>query len=374
MLTEIRENALINALVGQLPRTSSQLNRLHESDAELIRLPGMNGILAVTTDSLVEEIERGLYEDPYLIGWMTVMINASDLAAVGADPIGILVSETLSEDADKEFLTELQRGIHEACTASGLCVLGGDTNFSDRLQMGGCALGIIADGEPLTRKGCKPGDLLFASGPLGQGSSYAYWKLASNSNEGGIHHQYKPFARMNQGRLLREFATCCMDSSDGALATLDQLMRLNRFGFILDTPLEKILHPDASHLSTKLRIPPWIMLAGPHGEFELIFTVPPPKAESFLTESMKIDWHPNFMGQVIGYYNTERYFGLHQDKVGDQNDQQNIVSRYRDILRFHHQGGFRPRGESRVVSERRTEHQRRTPGRSRQRPRYYHIG
>jgi len=299
MLNDVIENAAIYSLVRTFQRSALQLNNLQESDAELIRLPGMPGILAVTTDSLVEEIERGLYDDPYLIGWMTVMINVSDLAAVGADPIGILVSETLPQNAAEEFVAEVQRGIHEACAAAGLCVLGGDTNFSDRWQMGGCALGIIADGQPLTRKGCKPGDLLFASGPLGQGSSYAYSKLAATLQRETRMHEYQPEPRIRYGQLLRRYASACMDTSDGALATLDQLMRINGFGFILDTPLEKILHPDARRLAEKLHFPPWLMLAGFHGEFELLFTVPANSAGEFLEEASCTGWTPLYLGKVI---------------------------------------------------------------------------
>ena len=90
MTAVVHENALVESLVRALPRSLDQANGLGESDAELLRLPGTDLLLAITTDAIVEEIEAGLYRDPYLIGWMTVMSSASDLAAVGADPLGIL--------------------------------------------------------------------------------------------------------------------------------------------------------------------------------------------------------------------------------------------------------------------------------------------
>src|SRR3990170_7954855 len=104
------------------PRSPLQYNKLQESDSELVRLPGGNSLLAVTTDGVVEEIESGLYDDPYLIGWMTVIVNASDLAAVGAEPLGILINENLPQDLASEFTAELQRGIRDACAAAGLYV------------------------------------------------------------------------------------------------------------------------------------------------------------------------------------------------------------------------------------------------------------
>ena len=90
MMQEIQENALVAQLALHMTRNPRQLNGLQESDAELITLStGKSPILAVTTDSIVEEIEANLYTDPFLIGWMTVMVNLSDLAAVGAESIGV---------------------------------------------------------------------------------------------------------------------------------------------------------------------------------------------------------------------------------------------------------------------------------------------
>lgn len=200
----IFENALIESLANTFPRSQLQCNRLQESDAELIRLPGTDALLAITTDSIVEEIEVGLYTDPYLIGWMTVMVNASDLAAVGAEPFGILLNETLPRDAGGDFTASLQNGIHDACSVCSIHVLGGDTNFSSRLQMGGCALGFVSDGLPMTRLGCKPGDHLFASNRLGLGNGYALIQIGAGSTHREVSFQYQPQARLREGQLLRE--------------------------------------------------------------------------------------------------------------------------------------------------------------------------
>ena len=72
------EVSFVDLLAGRFLRSEHQLNARHEADAELIRIPGTETTLAITTDAIVEEIETGLYEDPYLIGWMTVAANASD--------------------------------------------------------------------------------------------------------------------------------------------------------------------------------------------------------------------------------------------------------------------------------------------------------
>jgi hydrogenase maturation factor len=67
-MTKIIENEFINLIAGKFNRAPSQINILHESDAEIIKLSGSAYYLAVTTDSIAEEIQSGLYNDPYLIG------------------------------------------------------------------------------------------------------------------------------------------------------------------------------------------------------------------------------------------------------------------------------------------------------------------
>jgi len=299
MLNDILENSFIQRLAASLPRSPLQQNGLQESDAELIRLPGTSSVLAITTDSIVEEIESGLYEDPYLIGWMTVMVNASDLAAVGADPVGILLNETLPPAASEDFLVRLQEGIRDACSATGLAVLGGDTNFASRLQMGASAVGIVPDARPTTRIGCQPGDILVASGPLGLGNAYAFVQLGRAWRSLPSSVPFMPKARVWEGRLLREFASCCMDTSDGAFATLDQLMRLNNTGFVLESKLEEFLHPVALDITGAAALPPWLTLAGPHGEFELLFTIPPERTGAFMETASTVGWTPLVIGKVV---------------------------------------------------------------------------
>jgi thiamine-monophosphate kinase len=299
MTTAVFENALIEKLTAGFLRSPHQLNGIRESDAELIRLPGMPSVLALTTDGIVEEIEAGLYDDPYLIGWMTVTVNASDLAAVGAEPVGILVNETLPQRVGDRFMSRLQEGIRDASKTYGLPVLGGDTNFSTRMQMSATALGVVPNGSPVTRRGCEPGDRLFVSGPVGLGSAFAMLQLEDETAVEGLALEYRPHARLTEGKLLRDFATSCMDSSDGIIPTLDELSQLNGIGFQLDMEVEELLHPAAVRLAAAVGMPPWMMLAGPHGEFELVFTVAPARRDAFVAHAVAHGWEPLEIGTVV---------------------------------------------------------------------------
>jgi thiamine-monophosphate kinase len=90
-----------------------------------------------------------------------------------------------------------------------------------------------------------------------------------------------------------------MDTSDGMISTLDQLMRLNNVGFELREDWEKVIDENALKYSRNLNIPPWLLFAGQHGEFELIFTIPKTLNEAFLEEALLTGLKPIELGKVI---------------------------------------------------------------------------
>lgn len=293
-LNSILENQKINKLLSDFRRSPHQLNKPHESDAEIIKLN--DALLAITTDSISEEILTGLYDDPYIIGWMIVTVNMSDLAAVGSSPSGILISEIIPKLFSEEKIVDLQKGISDACGTYNTFLLGGDTNEGKNLVLTGTAIGIIQNKKPISRLGCNPGEILFSSGKLGTGNAYAISKLISQTNS---FTKYKPVARIKESSTICKYASCCMDTSDGLIATLDQLMRLNNAGFELNENWQNVIEDDALEFSKNLNLPPWLLFAGQHGEFELIFTIPSKLENSFLAEALKNELNPIELGRVI---------------------------------------------------------------------------
>jgi thiamine-monophosphate kinase len=304
MMNKIIENQLIDELTEQFQRSPMQMNKLHGSDAELIQLSGdPNMRLAITTDSIIEEIAVGLYDDPYLVGWMAVMANMSDLAAVGARPIGILLSEVLPHNYPTASLQRLQQGIQDACVKCATFVLGGDTAMSDRLMLTGTAVGITDSERILSRSGCKPGDAVYVSGPVGRGNAFALSMLAANFSPdlryGSGVLRYQPIARLSAGQSLPGIASACTDTSDGVLSSLDQLMRLNNVGFEFDENWEYAVDSESGKLAALHGISAWLLLAGQHGEFELLFTVPADHEDDLWEAASKGGWTPLLLGRAI---------------------------------------------------------------------------
>jgi thiamine-monophosphate kinase len=297
-MDQILENRRIAAVAGRFLRPPHRLNGLHESDAELITLdPGFDRVLAVTTDALSEEISSGLYAEPARAGWMLAMANFSDLAAVGADPLGLVVTITCPP-SHEGFLEGLADGISAACRTIGTYVLGGDTNQGERTFLSGCAVGLVPKAALLTRKGILPGHKVYLTGGAGLGGVFALIRLTEPAIPIPPSF-YMPVARIREGIRLRGYASACMDTSDGVLHTLDTLMRLNGVRFILDSDWPKILHPGALEVCSARGIPAWLSLASVHGEFELCFTIPPDREEALLAAARQAGWSPILVGEAV---------------------------------------------------------------------------
>ncbi|MDH3244904.1 MAG: AIR synthase related protein, partial [Saprospiraceae bacterium] len=293
---QLSENQALRELVAGFPRKPGQLNALLEGDAELVRIDTQT-VLAITTDTIVEEIESGLYADPFLIGWMTITSNLSDLAAVGADPLGILLIQHLPLNLGSSFLQRLQEGISKACRNSHVYVLGGDTNQSSSLQMGAAAIGLIQDEKIILRKGYKPGDRLFISGLMGKGGAFAFARFFTEQAPHSI--PFCPEPRLEEGKLIRRYGSSCIDTSDGFFPAICNLIEINNHGIELHQNLDLIVDKRSMVFAKTVNIPPWFLLAGPHGEFELVFTIPDKETEQFVQAANAMNWYPQCIGRII---------------------------------------------------------------------------
>ncbi len=351
-LKDIIENKIINNLTKSFSRSPLQVNKLHETDAEIIKLDDSPYYLAITIDTISEEIKTGLYSDPYQIGWMSVMVNLSDLAAVGASPIGIVISQILPKNISDDLLEKLQAGINDACMKCKTFVLGGDTNFGDELIISGCAIGTVNKAKHLFRIGCQPGDKIYTTGKIGIGNAYAAQKFFFQNSELSFRTSlrernpkadkserflppaltasagrsvemtnkqsnelidFHPTAKLEWRNILLKYSTSCIDTSDGVLSSLDQIMRLNNVGFKFRKDWSETLEEKSKQLFHNYNLPLWLLLAGEHGEFELLFSIPSEKEKEFLNEANIINLNPVYLADAesvlnikINLYNKEQ--------------------------------------------------------------------
>jgi thiamine-monophosphate kinase len=290
----VAENRRLTRWAELLPRAPGQVGDVHETDAELVPL-GDGRLLALTVDTVAEEIALGLYREPETAGRIAVTAALSDLAAVGADPIGLLLSVTLPAHDAESVQESVARGVAAAARDAGTWVLGGDTNEGATLCVSCSAAGLVPAGSALTRMGARPGERVFASGPLGLGAALAASALLGDASllpESG----FRPPCRLAEGRALRGVARAAMDTSDGLLATLDQLARLNEIAVRITRPAEELLHPAARAAAGRTGLSPLALLGVPHGEFELVFTVPDGRIRALAAAADRLGWAPLEIG------------------------------------------------------------------------------
>lgn len=271
-LAHIAEVRAVDALIRAFPRRADQLNGPHEADAELVPL-GPDRWLAATVDGLAGELQAGFYKDWHTAGWTLVMACLSDLAAVGAAPLGVLLAITRGPDG--VVPDRLAAGIADALRAAGAAALGGDLNDGAAMHLDATAIGLVEGAPPLTRLGIRPGDALYATGRLGAGNALAITRLVGAPDALWPEDRYRPMARLAEGAAARGVARAAIDTSDGPMSVIDHLARLNGLGFRLDFDLGRLIVPGAVAAFQAAGLPGWALFAGEHGEYELIAAVAP---------------------------------------------------------------------------------------------------
>ncbi|WP_348812546.1 thiamine-phosphate kinase [Flavobacterium maritimum] len=287
----------VRAIASAFSRHPWQINNFLESDAEIIEFNNKSiQYLVLKIDGIHEEINKKLYVDPFLIGWMSITVTISDLAAVGALPFGILLSIQIPYEIDKVWFRHFQKGINNACKIYQVNILGGDTNYDSSIAIVTTGIGTIADREKtLFRKKMTAGEMLYSTGKLGLGNAFAYAQYFDNS----IKIKYQPTARLRESKLISDYATACMDTSDGLFPALSVLSEINHVGFNLVGSLQNIVHDEVLKIEKASKLPLWIFLAGPHGEYELLFSIPVSKQKEFEDACRADNWTPIFIGEIV---------------------------------------------------------------------------
>ena len=171
------------------------------------------------------------------IAWKLVAVNLSDLAAKGAEPVGILLGHTLG-DGDDRFL----EGLHEVLTHYGVKLLGGDTVAGDGARTLGCtAIGRATHRPVPARRGARSGDAIYVTGPVGA-AMLGFEALRDGKAKDSTAY-LRPAPLLAEGRALAPHVTAMMDISDGLLldcwrmASAGDGIACGRLGAIYDDQL-----------------------------------------------------------------------------------------------------------------------------------------
>ena len=289
----ISEKAICELFSLMLP--SGRANDCFESDAEIISLNGKPNGLFTTDEFSAEDLFRE--NDPYLLGWNIASGAISDILACGGVPLYYAHALTVDPRWDAAYLRGLGSGVGDVLKATGARFIGGDCGRSEVWR---CTVSVIGqcEGAPVRRRGARPGDLIYLSGEIGAGNLEAALRLY-----GGRHSQKsRPIktqfpVRLRESALMRDFASCCIDTSDGACAALNALADLNACGYaVAELPYLRA----GLGFCRRASLPDELLFLGECGEYELLFTVRPERDEAFDIEARKSGCHFHRLGVITG--------------------------------------------------------------------------
>lgn len=278
LFSEMRD---LTQWLGAVKKNPRQINTLNSADCELLKLSSKN-FLALTTDSLSEEISYGLYQDPYTMGWVSAAASLSDLAAVGANPLGLLLSSQWAEDFSISDKRRCLKGFKDAVADSKTFLLGGDTGIAASTVLTSTGIG-LCDQTPITRIGAKPGNLICTLGKLGIGPSLGFQLLLKKTNSYLNESHYRPRVSTHASQFILGHASAAMDSSDGFVQTLATLCKMNHVSAHLNWNPE-LFDARAVRFCRENCIPITSLLYGEHGDFQLIFTITKSKLKKISTK------------------------------------------------------------------------------------------
>ncbi|WP_407275033.1 thiamine-phosphate kinase [Halothiobacillus sp. DCM-1] len=238
-------------------------------------------ILLVTSDALIAGRHFPLDTAPFDIGYKALAVNLSDLAAMGAKPLGFTLALALPQ-ADETWLSAFAEGLFTLADEMSVCLIGGDTVQSPLLSLTITALGSAPAERVLRRSAAKVGDLIAVTGTIGdaglglriaQNPQVVPAAVDARAREFLLGRLNRPRPRVGEGQQLAGFAHAAIDISDGLLQDLSHLLEQSAVGARLDPDALPLSEAAQGWLAAEpsLRQLPWRC----GDDYELLFTVPP---------------------------------------------------------------------------------------------------
>ena len=265
-LKDVGERALIDRVIKNM-RRSSYVGP--GDDAACIDINGSKVVISTDVVTFERHMAKGMTMEQF--GWLAAAVNFSDIASMGARPMGIVAAVSLLPETDENVLYDIMNGMDQCAEFCGTEVLGGDTKTGHG-SVCGTALG-VCEHRVLTRSGARPGDLVAVTGALGSASAGWYAALNGIHDKDAFSAVALPIPRVKEGMFLSEsgIATSCMDISDGLSTTAAAVCRSSNVG--MDIMFESLpMGKGVKNVAKKLCLSAKELMLNGGGEYELMFT------------------------------------------------------------------------------------------------------
>jgi len=323
-LSDIGEFGVISSIRSDLRDFQKEVIVGIGDDTAAIKVSGEK-LLLFTSDSLVEDVHfKWDYTSPFQVGWKALVVNISDVAAVGGNPTHCLVSLALPSDTERNLVREVYRGLKKAASKYRVGIVGGDTVRAPSFIITVSLLGEVKRENIVLRSGAKPGDLIYVTGQLGSsGAGLAClkapnWKVKPEIRQFLIKKHLMLSPRLVEGQKIAssQIATSMIDLSDGLASDLHRLAEESKVGAVLwedEFPTALATEQLAKVMGKSLL--EWILYGGE--DYELLFAVPPNKKEKL---KQTLSFPHTLIGEIVdrdqGIYLKNR--GGNRTKIEDR--------------------------------------------------------
>jgi thiamine-monophosphate kinase len=263
-----KEFDLVRILLSEWGKSAQQIG----DDAAIVQVPKGEKI-AVSTDTSVEGVHfQREWLNHFEIGYRATAAALSDLAAMAARPLGILIALTLPE-ADRLEARALATGIREGASAVLCPIVGGDLSSGRILSLTITALGSVS--RPLTRAGARVGQRVYVTGCLGgPAAAVRAWRSGNEPSERDRARFANPVPRIEPALgLAQRGASSAIDISDGLVADLAHIAAASKVCIEIDA--EQL--PRVDGVSS-------IEAANSGEEYEIVVTAPELDVGGFISE------------------------------------------------------------------------------------------
>jgi thiamine-monophosphate kinase len=247
-------------------------------DASAIEI-GHRKLAVIKTDMLVGKTDVPNGMSLWQAARKAVVMNISDLAAKGVQPMAILASLGLPKDFTENDVEQISKGLNAGAREYNAYILGGDTGEASDLIISCSAIGITEKNLLIKRSGAKPRDIVAVTGSFGKTTAGLKFLLEELPTPAGIKQTFvdavlMPQARLKEGLTLAKTraVTASIDSSDGLAWSLYEIAKASNIGFSIDNlPIAK----EAEEFAKINNLNPIELSLYGGEEYELVITVVP---------------------------------------------------------------------------------------------------
>lgn len=275
-------------------------------DAAILAPPPAHELVA-SIDTLVAGVHFPEASSARDLGWKALAVNLSDLAAMGAMPAWAMLALTLP-DADPTFVEQFADGFAELAAQHRVALVGGDTTRGP-LSVSVAVHGFVPVERSLRRDGARVGDHVFVTGTLGDAAAglrcldardpqaHALFHAPADTREYLLARLHRPTPRIAAGTALRDFASACIDVSDGLLADLGHIAARSEVGIEIDAaalPASSALLALFDDAAQRLALQ-----AAGGDDYELAFTASPTRAAEVMRDLSRTGSGVTRIGRVV---------------------------------------------------------------------------